>query len=136
MRPSASICALKQLERDLGERTLGGPRPFLRYCLALFSHCCQTYWPRSVLMTSVTDEGTSAGVQDADLSWMMKHRIALLVSSASFSIVALAAIIWSVQSPSQKTSLTRQNQGVLHSDRIRVTGTTEAVRTRAIVAPM
>ena len=89
-------------------------------------------------MTShVTDEVASAGIQgpQTEQPWITKHRIALRVSSASLLIVLLA-IIWSFRSPSPKTSLAWQNHGVLLSDRIRVTGSTEAVRMRAIVAPM
>src|SRR6266568_926923 len=111
----------------------------MQYCLALSSHYCETYWPESAHMTSpVTDEVASAGIQGSETEqpWIMKHRIALLVSSASLLIVVLLATIWSFRSPSPKTSLTRQNHGVLVSDRIRVSGSTEAVRMRAIVAPM
>src|SRR5579864_1420361 len=114
-------------------------RALMQYCLALYSHYCETYWPESAHMTSpVTDEVASAGIQgrDTDQPWITKHRIALLVSSAPLLIVVLLAIIWSFRLPSPKTSLTRQNHGVLVSDRIRVSGSTEAVRMRAIVAPM
>jgi HlyD family secretion protein len=86
----------------------------------------------------VTGEVASAVVQDpqTEQPWIVKHRIALVVSSASILLFVAGAIAWSLRSPSSKTSLTGQHRGVLLSDRIRVTGTTEAVRMRAIVAPM
>jgi HlyD family secretion protein len=90
-------------------------------------------------MTSpATDQVASAAIQPpkTEQPWRMKHRIALLVSSASLLIVVLLTIMWRFRAPSPKTSLTRQNHGVLVSDRIRVSGSTEAVRMRTIVAPM
>jgi HlyD family secretion protein len=90
-------------------------------------------------MTSpVTDEVANAAIQGpgTEQPWIMKQRIALLVSSASLLTVVLLAMISSFRSPSPKTSLTRQNHGVLVNDRIRVSGSTEAVRMRSIVAPM
>jgi HlyD family secretion protein len=90
-------------------------------------------------MTSpVTDEVANAAIQGpgTEQPWIMKQRIALLVSSASLLTAVLLAIMWSFRSPSPKTSLTRQNHGVLVNDRIRVSGSTEAVRMRSIVAPM
>jgi HlyD family secretion protein len=90
-------------------------------------------------MTSpVADEVATAAIQGpgTEQPWIIKQRIALLVSSASLLAVVLLAIMWSVRSPSPKTSLTRQNHGVLVNDRIRVSGSTEAVRMRTIVAPM
>src|ERR1700757_4121108 len=90
------------------------------------------------MTSTVTDAVAGAGIRgpETEQPWIMKHRIALLVSSASPFIVVLLAIMWSFRSPSPKTSLTRQNHGVLVSDRIRVSGSTEAVRMRTIVAPM
>jgi HlyD family secretion protein len=90
-------------------------------------------------MTSpVTDEVANAAIQGpgTEQPWIMKQRIALLVSSASLLTAVLLAMISSFRSPSPKTSLTRQNHGVLVNDRIRVSGSTEAVRMRSIVAPM
>src|SRR5437879_1136275 len=111
----------------------------MQYYLALSFHCCETYSPESPHMTSpVTDEVASAVIQDPQTEhpWIVKHRIALVVSSASLLLFVAIAIVWSFRSPSSKKSLTGQHHGVLLSDRIRVTGTTEAVRMRAIVAPM
>src|SRR5437763_236269 len=90
-------------------------------------------------MTSpVTNQVAKAAIQGpgTEQPWIMKQRIALLLSSASLLIVVLLAIMWSFRSPSPKTSLTRQNHGILVNDRIRVSGSTEAVRMRTIVAPM
>src|SRR5690349_4378918 len=90
-------------------------------------------------MTSpATDELASAAIQapGTEQPWIIKQPIVLFVSSASLLIVVLLAIMWSFRSPSPKTSLSRQNHGVLASDRIRVSGSTEAVRMRTIVAPM
>lgn len=88
--------------------------------------------------SAVTGEVASAVVQDpqTEQPWIVKHRIALVVSSASILLCVAVAIVWSLRSPSSKTSLTEEHRGVLLSDRIRLTGITEAVRMRAIVAPM
>lgn len=90
------------------------------------------------MASHVTDEVASALNQDpqTEQPWIVKHRIALVVSSASLLVFVAVATVWSFRSPSSKTSFTGQHHGVLLSDRIRVTGTTEAVRMRAIVAPM
>lgn len=90
------------------------------------------------MASPVTDEVASALNQDpqTEQPWIVKHRIALVVSSASLLVFVAVATVWSFRSPSSKTSFTGQHHGVLLSDRIRVTGTTEAVRMRAIVAPM
>src|SRR5258707_15479571 len=84
---------------------------------------------RVVLMTSVTDEVASAAIHETEpeLSWMLRHRIALFVSLAPLLTVVVLVIIWRFRSPSPRASLIGQNHGVLLSDRIRVTGTTEAV---------
>ena len=90
------------------------------------------------MASSVTDQVASAAIQgpETEQHWTVKHRSALLVSSASLLIVVLLAMMSNFRSPSPKTALTRQNHGVLVSDRIRVSGSTEAVRMRTIVAPM
>ena len=90
------------------------------------------------MASSVTDQVASAAIQgpETEQPWTVKHRSALLVSSASLLIVVLLAMMSNFRSPSPKTALTRQNHGVLVSDRIRVSGSTEAVRMRTIVAPM
>lgn len=90
------------------------------------------------MASSVTDQVASAAIQgpETEQPWTVKHRSALLVSSASLLIVVLLATMSSFRSPSPKTALTRQNHGVLVCDRIRVSGSTEAVRMRTIVAPM
>ena len=90
------------------------------------------------MASSVTDQVASAVIQgpETEQPWTVKHRSALLVSSASLLRVVLLAMMSNFRSPSPKTALTRQNHGVLVSDRIRVSGSTEAVRMRTIVAPM
>ena len=90
------------------------------------------------MASSVTDQVASAAIQgpETEQPWTVKHRSALLVSSASLLIVVLLAMMSNFRSPSPKTALTRQNHGVLVCDRIRVSGSTEAVRMRTIVAPM
>src|SRR6266700_4195663 len=111
----------------------------MQYYLALSFHCCETYWPESPHMSSsVTDEVASAVIQDpqTEQPWIVKHRVVLVASSASLLLFVAVAIVWSFRSPTSKTSLAGQHHGVLLSDRIRVTGTTEAVRMRTIVAPM
>ncbi len=90
------------------------------------------------MTSSVTDEVASARIQgpETEQPRVIKHRIALVVSAASLLLFATVAIVWTFRSPLVKTSLTGQRHRVLLKDQIRVTGTTEAVRMRAIVAPM
>jgi multidrug efflux pump subunit AcrA (membrane-fusion protein) len=78
-------------------------------------------------VTQVTPTGPSG---------IAKRRVTLAVSSISLLLLVTIAILWSIRPPSSRTSLTGSDKGALLSNRVRVTGTTEAVRMSTIVAPM
>ena len=84
-----------------------------------------------------TDEVSSAASQkgQSSHSWIVKHRPILVCSVAAF-LVASIAIAWSFRPTPSKVGLPEQNREYSGPDRVRVTGITEAVQMRAIVAPM
>ena len=90
------------------------------------------------MSSPVTDERAS-GASEAtqhEYPWLLKHWHILLVSSASVLVVASAAFVFCFRSTPSKMSFTARNQELQRTGEVRVTGTTEAVRMRAIVAPM
>ena len=88
------------------------------------------------MSSHVTDERPSATSETPqhEQSWLLKQWRILLVSSASVLVVA-AAIFWSFRSTPPRTPSAALNQES-RSAEVRVTGTTEALRQQAIVAPM
>lgn len=89
------------------------------------------------MSSHVTDERPSAASKTPQhhQSWLFKQWRILLVSSASVLVVA-AAIFWSFRSTPPMPPSAALNQESRSAARVRVTGTTEALRQQAIVAPM
>src|SRR5262249_43158897 len=85
-----------------------------------------------------SDERTSAATEAPanEYTWLLAHWHNLLIFSASLLLVASIAIFWSFRSKPARTSLPITNQESQAAHQVRVTGTTEAVRMQAIVAPM
>lgn len=82
-----------------------------------------------------TDEVPSIAGLKGPYPWIIRYR-AILVCSAGAFIVGSIAILWGFRSTPSKSSLPERSHDDLISDQFRVTGTTEAVRMRTIVAPM
>lgn len=90
------------------------------------------------MSSPVTDERTSAASETPqnEHPWLWKYRHILLVSLASVLVIASIAMFGSFRSTPSKMTLAARNQEPKSAEQVRVTGTTEAMRMRAIVAPM
>jgi HlyD family secretion protein len=90
------------------------------------------------MLPHVTDERPHAATElsQPEQHWLLKHWRILLVSCAAVLVLASIVIYWGFPSTPRRTPSAALNQESQSPGQIRVTGTTEALRQQAIVAPM
>jgi multidrug efflux pump subunit AcrA (membrane-fusion protein) len=87
-------------------------------------------------MTSPVSDEVAASSRDSGRRLQAKHWVIILVSSAVLLVCAWISKTAILRSTHLKNSPAVQNTGAVTTARVRVSGTTEAVHMRAIVAPM
>ena len=88
-------------------------------------------------MSPVSDELSSLATDDSQslLSWVLRHWPVFAGLAAAF-VVGSIVLAWNFRPTSSKAVSLEWSRGSSGPERVRVSGTTEAVRMRTIVAPM